>query len=198
MEEPQSDSNSPNKRNLSPKKEDREKEPEARGGSLLPPLPPAKKLSPHQLQELNAHLYSDHMRTQREKRDQLERRYYPRQNAITLSPEQLRISAQRQVNEEINRRKANIEGLVAKYYKPQHSCVQLPKDQIEESVRRIYDGSKEKKSQSLQKLEERYTFRLPPVKKLSGEDAKACGERLSKPQKRSFSLDEINAILGFN
>jgi hypothetical protein len=157
-----------------------------------------KVITKEQLEALNQRIYDNTVAKKKETLQKLEKKFYHELEPKVITREALEHSVQRQVTDEMKKRKQKQEELEKKHYKPQEFKT-LTSAELEESVKRIYADAVRQKQESVHKVDQKLETALKSsqgsVKKLSADEIKACGERLCKPSKRSYTEEEINAIL---
>lgn len=114
----------------------------------------------------------------------------------TISKQDAEASAKRQCTEELERRKKKHEALVLKH-EGTTTGKTLHNDDLQSSLQRVYDDAmrlKKERIEALRQKQEAADRALCGHRVLSKSEQIAAGERLSKPVKREYSLEEYNAV----
>ena len=174
----------------------------------LPPLDngqdqPSRKLTQEELAKLGDRLSTNALSTKNDSVKRSEDKVYRHQQPVYISRAEMEKSASRQVNEEMDRRKKSREALEAKHHKP-NPTKKMSSDEVQESVRRVYDDQVRIKKERLAKAQDARDKQLklerggadaPPERRLNRDEMSDMGARLAKPSKRQFTEDEMNAII---
>eukprot|EP00743_Colponemidia_sp_Colp-15_P025802 GILK01039754.1.p1 GENE.GILK01039754.1~~GILK01039754.1.p1 ORF type:complete len:123 (-),score=10.86 GILK01039754.1:36-362(-) len=105
-------------------------------------------------------------------------------------------SAIRQATSEMEMRRKRNEELVKKVHKEEEART-MTSEEIEVSLRRMYDDPIRTKKANLETLNKKHAPPPESGKKLSIADQKSLGDRLCVPKKTKFTDEEINKVYGF-
>jgi hypothetical protein len=169
--------------------------------NLLPPLEEREckqipKISKEQEEQLLNSLFTQAIQKKKDSLAKLEAQVYKYEPPKLISPDDVKASCMRQHDDELERRKTKRAEL-AQRLRPVVEPKVLPRDAIEDAVNRVYVQQLQMKKDNLSKLKEAQAEadrKLCVPKKLTPEEMQSCGQRLSKPSKRNFTEEEINAI----
>ncbi len=131
------------------------------------------------------HLYTQSMERKNITLKKLEDKFVEKPHAAkTLQEEELTTMAERLHSQSKAHREQMLERLETKIYgKKGEGQSKLTKGQMEESVARQFKGAVEKKSENMQKLEDKYLFH-PPKKTIDAAELSAMADRLSKKESK--------------
>ena len=168
---------------------------------MLPPIDereskPTPKISKEQEEKLLDSLFRQAIQKKKDTLEKLEAQLYKYDAPKTISTEEVKASCQRQHDDELQRRRNKREEL-ARRLNPVIEGKTLPREAIDDTINRVYAQQLQMKKDNLERLrsEQRAAEqKLCVPKKLTSEEMKGCGERLSKPSKRVYTEEEINAL----
>ncbi|KAG5468418.1 hypothetical protein LSCM1_02398 [Leishmania martiniquensis] len=139
---------------------------------------------------------------------ELDARYYPVAAPQTISQEKLQKSIQRQVDTEVERRqrrREEIDAMVlveAMGYANSKAAVAakttLEPEEVDASVRRLYNETLSRKKVNMEQSERLYAFHPEGIQsaKMSKGALQESVNRMSKPKKTEFTIAEVNKIYG--
>ncbi|KPA82473.1 hypothetical protein ABB37_03534 [Leptomonas pyrrhocoris] len=166
-------------------------------------------LSAEEENKLVDRLYSQSLSRKEATLAELQARYYPVAAPLTISSEALQKSVKRQVDEEMEQRRqrravmdataaAAATGYANRRDPKVATQATISPEEVEVSVRRMYDETLARKKANMAESEKRYAFHPEGVtsKKMPKDEFQASVERMSKPKKTEFTTAEINKIYG--
>jgi hypothetical protein len=167
-------------------------------------------LTPEEEGQLVDRLYTQSLSRKEATMAELEARYYPVAVPITISEEELQKSVKRQVDDEVEQRRlrraemdataaaAATTGYANRRDTTAASAKKLSHEEVEASVRRLYDESLARKQASMAESKKRYAFHPESVKakKMPKDEFQASVARMSQPKKTEYTTAEINKIYG--
>jgi hypothetical protein len=156
-----------------------------------------KKISREDEERLTDTLYRQSMERKKKSVEQIEASVYKYAPPKIITKDQAEESANRQCTEELERRKKKHEELLARHHPTGEGKV-ISTDDLQNIITRNYDEAMRIKKDKMEALQQR---QRNVEKKHSGEsktltkdEARSSGERLSKPAKRTYTPEEINAL----
>lgn len=156
-----------------------------------------KKISKEDEERLTDSLYRQSLDKKKKSIEAIEASVYKYAPPKVITKEHAEESANRQCTEEVERRKKKHEELVARHNRDDEPKV-ISGDDLQSIIQRNYEDAMRLKKDKMEALvdKQRKAEQKHAGKKsvLSKEEMVSCGERLSKPSKRSYTLDEINAL----
>lgn len=159
-----------------------------------------KKISKEDEERLTDSLYRQSLERKKKSIESIEASVYKYAPPNVITREHAEESANRQCTEEVERRKKKHEELVAKHHRMDEEKV-ISNDDLQHIIQRNYDDAMRLKKDKMEVLvqkqrnvERKQAGNAGKKSVLSKEEMASCGERLSRPSKRSYTLDEINAL----
>ncbi|KAG5468011.1 hypothetical protein LSCM4_01098 [Leishmania orientalis] len=165
-------------------------------------------LTPEQEEQLVDRLYTTSLSRKEMILAELDARFYPVAASHTISQETLQKSLQRQVDSEMERRqrrRQEIDAMVifeAMGYANSKAATAAKKtlepEEVDASVRRLYDETLSQKVAKMEQNERLYAFHPEDIKtvKMSKVALLDSVNRMSKPKKTTFTIAEVNKIYG--
>lgn len=176
----------------------------ARGGPSTPRKAP--KLTEEEAEKLYTRLYADAITHKEIALKKLDAKYYPTEKPKRVDAEKIAELVDKHAVKEVEHRRTRL-AQSEKANEKQGSTAggngkKLNEEEVDESVRRLYNDSVRIRGETHKRLEQKYTFHNHAVesgrqKKLSKEELTNFANRLSIPVKKTFDADEINKIYGF-
>lgn len=171
-----------------------------------------RRLNKEEEERLIARLFTESVEQRQLKLEELDRRYYPVAEPQRISQEQLQKSVERQVDQEMAIRQARREEAEAATFKRNNrasaaadekrasradgSGATMSSEEVEASVKRMYDETLARKQVNLEESKRRYAPPAPKTKKVSKNELQEWVAAASKPKKTEFTIDEVNKIYG--
>lgn len=178
----------------------------------------APRLSPEAESRMLDRLYTESINHKEVTLRELDARYYPVAPRQTIPNDRLQQSVQRQVDQEMQRRqqrRVELEAAAAAPPPRMRSSSARPKDghagtaqgaatltpsELDASVQRLYDNTLAQKKANMTVSEQRYLFNLDAAKgkTIPAKELQESVNRMSKPKKTAFTVEEINKIYGLS
>lgn len=156
-----------------------------------------KKISKEDEERLTDTLYRQSIERKKKSIEQIEASVYKYAPPKIITREQAEESANRQCTEEIERRKKKHEELLARHHRNEDGKT-ISNDDLQSIITRNYDDAmrikKDKMEALLQKQRNNENKNAGKKTSLTKDEMASCGERLSRPAKRSYTMEEINAL----
>jgi hypothetical protein len=159
-----------------------------------------KKISKEDEERLTDSLYRQSLERKKKSLESIEASVYKYAPPNVITREHAEESANRQCTEEVERRKKKHEELVAKHHHVDDGKV-ISNDDLQSIIMRNYEDAmriKKDKMEILQQkqrnIEKKQAGNAGKKTALTKEEMASCGERLSRPSKRTYTLDEINRL----
>jgi len=172
----------------------------------------SRPISKEEESKLINRVYHQHMALKASRLEELDLRYYPMAPPLTITPETLKASIKRQVDDEMTKRKMKQEEAAAaravaarstngaRNGKGGGSVRVLNASEVEASVERMYteaiEKSKMKREQLVPEQIKRERQNCLETKIMEKSALQAAVNRLSVPKKTTFTTEEINKMYG--
>ncbi|AAZ10695.1 uncharacterized protein TEOVI_000267800 [Trypanosoma equiperdum] len=150
-------------------------------------------LTEGQFEALVTRLHDKSVEHKAETLRQLDARFYPTAPPKRLPKEAIESSVVRQVDHEMNRRRAARENLEIQEERKTLSK-KISSADVESSVERLYTETLARKKANMEESRKRYLYAGPDMVKKNAKEIQEYVGRLAVPKKKEFTIEEVNKV----